>query len=281
MKHSNRTSSRIFYRLTVFLSLLTIVGSPAAAPLDLDCIIEPYEIVELSSAVDGVISKVLVDRNDTVKKWQVLVELEAEVERAMVNYGKGRKKMQGQIKAKKASLALAKRRLDRMNELFRNKAISRQELDEAETTVELAQAELQKATEEQTLAGLELKRYIASLNLRMIRSPISGIVMERFKNAGESVELEPIMKLAKVDPLRVEAIAPASMLGQIKEGMTATIIPEYPKNKSYTAKVTIVDRVVDSASGTFGIRLELPNSESEIPGGLKCNVEFQTNTASK
>lgn len=276
-----RASSPHIYQLPVLLSLLILVRTTIAAPLDLDCIIEPYEIVEVSSAVDGVISKILVDRNDSVRKWQVLVELEAEVEKAMVNYGKGRKKMQGEIKAKEASLALAKRRLDRIQELYGNKAISKQELDEAETTVELAQAELQKAEEEQRLAELELKRYIASLNLRMIRSPITGIVMERFKNAGESVEQEPIMKLAKIDPLRVEAIAPASMFGQIKEGMRATVTPEYPKNKTYTAKVTIVDRVIDSASGTFGIRLELPNSDAKIPGGLKCSVEFNTNTAAK
>jgi RND family efflux transporter MFP subunit len=271
-------TNRLNY-LLVTVSAFILVGSVNAAPLELDCIIEPFEIVEVSSPVDGVISKVRVDRNDSVKQGQVLVDLEAKVEKAMVAYGRGRTKMQGQIKAKQASLALAKRRLKRAKELIGNKAISLQEMDEAETTVELAQAELQKAKEEKKLTKLELQRYIASLNLRMIHSPITGVVMERFKNAGESVEREPILKLAQIDPLRVESIAPASMYGQIKAGMNAIVTPEYPNDISYSAKVTIVDSVIDSASGTFGIRLELPNSDNKIPGGLKCSVNFETKAA--
>ena len=42
------------------------------------------------------------------------------------------------------------------------------------------------------------------------------------------------------------------------------------------APVTIVDRVVDAASGTFGVRLELPNPDRDIPVGLQCQVRFLT-----
>lgn len=51
--------------------------------------------------------------------------------------------------------------------------------------------------------------------------------------------------------------------------MEAEVKPEAPLNDSYRAKVTIVDRVVDVASGTFGVRLEIPNSKYNIPPGLK------------
>jgi len=43
---------------------------------------------------------------------------------------------------------------------------------------------------------------------------------------------------------------------------------------TYTAKVVIVDRVIDAASGTFGVRLEIPNPKYELPAGLKCRVIF-------
>jgi hypothetical protein len=39
--------------------------------------------------------------------------------------------------------------------------------------------------------------------------------------------------------------------------------------------VTIVDKVIDAASNTFGVRLELPNAEQQIPSGLKCLVRFE------
>jgi LysM repeat protein len=64
------------------------------------------------------------------------------------------------------------------------------------------------------------------------------------------------------------------MLGSVKAGMDATVKPEAPISGFYTAKVKIVDKVVDAASGTFGVRLELPNPRYQLPPGLKCKVVF-------
>ena len=61
---------------------------------------------------------------------------------------------------------------------------------------------------------------------------------------------------------------------QQKVGMRAQIIPEAPINGRHTAVVTIVDKVIDGASGTFGVRLELPNPGNKLPAGVKCKVIF-------
>ncbi|MCP3955009.1 MAG: HlyD family efflux transporter periplasmic adaptor subunit, partial [Desulfobacterales bacterium] len=82
----------------------------------------------------------------------------------------------------------------------------------------------------------------------------------------------------QVNPLRVEVVLPAEMLRQIKPGMTAQISPELEPEKKYTATVTIIDRMIDSASHTFGVRLELPNIDYKIPGGLRCTVQFDSDT---
>ena len=50
--------------------------------------------------------------------------------------------------------------------------------------------------------------------------------------------------------------------------------PEAPVNGAYQARVKVVDQVVDAASGTFGVRLELPNPGYRLPAGLKCKVRF-------
>jgi len=57
--------------------------------------------------------------------------------------------------------------------------------------------------------------------------------------------------------------------------MHAKVIPEAPIGGQYTAEVKIVDRVIDAASGTFGVRLELPNPGYRLQAGLKCKVIFQ------
>jgi len=56
--------------------------------------------------------------------------------------------------------------------------------------------------------------------------------------------------------------------------MQAQIRPESPKGGIYTASVVIVDQVVDAASGTYGVRLEMSNPFHRLPAGLKCKVRF-------
>jgi membrane fusion protein (multidrug efflux system) len=89
---------------------------------------------------------------------------------------------------------------------------------------------------------------------------------------GEYIEQEFILKLAQIDPLNVEVILPVTFFPSIKVGMDAMVVPEAPLGGQYVAKIKIVDSVIDAASGTFGVRLELPNPGNRLPAGLKCKV---------
>lgn len=143
-------------------------------------------------------------------------------------------------------------------------------VERATGAVAHAQAELSN----RRLADLELNRTTAEVALRTIRSPINGVVVERYMHPGEFPKQERVLKLAQIDPLRVEVYAPVSMLHTVTVGMQAVVRPEDPVKGEYKAKVTVVDKVVDAASGTFGVRLELPNSDMKLPAGLKCTVRF-------
>jgi hypothetical protein len=57
--------------------------------------------------------------------------------------------------------------------------------------------------------------------------------------------------------------------------MTAKVLPEAPMNQqSRQAAVVLVDSVVDVASGTFAVELELENEGNQLPSGLKCGLRF-------
>ena len=60
----------------------------------------------------------------------------------------------------------------------------------------------------------------------------------------------------------------------MKPGDTAEIVPERPYDQPRTAEVSIVDRIIDGASGTFGVRLLVRNQDHDLPGGLRCRVRF-------
>ncbi len=248
--------------------------SVIAGPVELEGLIEPHRVVNLGSPVAGILEKVNVDRNDFVKKGQELAMLESGVERATMKLSQARAKIETPMKLKRAELGFAKRDEGRMKQLYDEQGIPFSKMDEAETNRILAELALNEAIEDNRLAKLDLKRAVQVVNRRTILSPITGVVMERFLSPGEFVEDQPILKLAQIDPLNVEVIVPVQLLGSIRVGMNAEVKPENPPGGAYTAVVKIVDTVIDSASGTFGVRLELPNPDYRIPAGLKCQVVF-------
>lgn len=238
-------------------------------------LIEPYELIEVGTAVAGVVEQVNVERSASVTAGQPLVFLEATVERAALGRAKALADCTAELLLHKERLAYAQRSFVRISELFRGEAISAEKRDQARTEVEQAKAQLKKAEENILLAQLDLERAQAILNRRTISSPVTGIVVERHISKGEYVDGEPLLTIAQMDPLRVEVILPASMFEHVRPGMQAEIVPETEPEGRFLATTTIVDRVIDPASGTFGVRLELPNPDYQLPSGLKCTVRFQ------
>jgi len=243
-----------------------------AETVEYDGMIEPYVVVEIGSPAEGIVAKVTVDRSSSVKQGQILVELESSVERAALKKAQVMATFDGEIGLQKTQLAFAKRVHERVRQLS---AISTHDKDKAATEIVLTEYRLKKARENRSLANLELKKSRAQLALRTIKSPISGVVVDRYVSPGEHVINQPLLTVAQIDPLRVEVIIPAQMFGRISPGMTATIVPELQEYAAQTATVTIADKVIDSASNTFGVRLELPNAEHLMPSGLKCLVQFE------
>lgn len=225
-----------------------ITAAWGADPLPLEGLLEPNEVVEFSSQSPGIIENIHVERGDMVKKGQVVAELQAGVDRAMVNLAK-------------AKVDFGLRKAGRNKELFEKQLLSIHQKDELETEIRLAQMQLREAEER--------------LKLRIIRSTVNGVVVKRTGAPGEYVNEEPFLTVARIDPLNVEMIVPAALYGTIKKGQNALVEPDQPIGGSYPAKVVIIDQVIDAASGTFGVRLELPNPKMQVPAGLRCKVLLQ------
>ena len=228
---------------------LAATGVFAQDPAGLTCVVEPHLVTQVGSSVDGVIERVMVDRGDVVSRGQVVAKLRSGVEEA-------------EMAVRQAKVEAGKRKIERTEELFKKQLISEQERDEIETEYRVNVAELKRETE--------------NVRLRTIVSPVNGVVMERYLAAGELIRADKskIVKLAQIDPLNVEVVAPATMLGRLKRGANAQVSLEPMVKGTYTAKVVVVDPVVDAASGTFGIRLELRNPGNKIPAGIRCKVTF-------
>jgi len=264
--------------LTVAAGLYALTG-PAVWAAGMACVITPYDAISIGTPVEGLIKTVPVDRGDWVTKGQVILTLESSFEEATVALAKAKAEAEAALKSSQLKMGFTSRKLERAQELFKTSSIAQHEVDEAQTEKALAESAHREASEHKREAELELNRATAALQLRTIRSPLNGVVVDRLLSPGELARQTPVMKLAQINPLRVEVFAPLSLLGKLKPGMRADVRPEGKGQPVYKAKVVVVNKVVDSASGTFGVRLEMPNPNNAIFAGLACTVEFHYSSA--
>jgi membrane fusion protein, multidrug efflux system len=239
--------SRIFILVVPVLIVVSFANVNAQQRYTLDGLIEPNQTVKIASQVEGILSEILVDRGDIVKKDQVIARLDSKIQKAAMDLAQ-------------AKVEFSKRKVQRNEELYQKELVSIHDKDEMETELKVLELQLRQTEEE--------------MAVRTIRSSVDGVVVERLLSPGERVGNDPIVKIACVDPLYVEVVAPSEKFGTISLGSKAEVVLETPRQTKYYARVIVVDKVIDAASGTFGVRLLLNNPDYKVPSGLKCRVTF-------
>lgn len=230
------------YRLIAVLMGCMSSWSQAEPMQALSCYLEPSADVTVGTTAEGRLTRMLVDRSDHVEKGQLLAELESGLEIASVN-------------TKSAQAAYATRRLDRIRDLSAAKLITEQEVDDIRT--------------EKSIANLELRERREQLKLKKITSPIDGVIVERMVSEGDLVTGGEVLRIVRLNPLYVEAVMPLERFGTLTKGDRYQVKLQH-LDSLHEAEVINVDSIVDAASSTFRVRLQLDNPEYRIPSGLKC-----------
>jgi RND family efflux transporter MFP subunit len=268
-------------RISECLVALCVISLPVCGwAASYDCLIEPTQTVEVGSPVGGLLEKVNVKRGDRVSRGQVVASLESRAEMAAMELAKFKSEALGPTETAKNKIEFSHRKFLRRKEMAAERLGSLQERDDAEAEFQLARAELLAAQESRKQARFEYQQQSSLLNLRLIRSPFDGVVVDQVLYPGEIVESggakKTILKLAQLDPLRIRVILPMSTFGRLKTGMSAEIVPELPIGGKYQAVIKFIDRLVDAPSGTFAVFLDMSNKQLDIPAGVKCKAVFAT-----
>ena len=276
-------SSCVFVLTVVLSSSIFVVSSMAKASENvpdelLDCLIEPWVVSDVGSPVQGVLKKLLVDRGDRVVRGQPVAQLDSSVESADVALAEIRSNAQLELGARDAELKFAQIEQARIGDLYKQKMVSAQQRDEANTRLEIARAAQAQAVVNQSIQELELNRAQHQYARRVLTSPLDGVVVSTSTFAGEFVYDNTVMTIASLDPLRVEVMLPARLFGTIKEGDVARLYPELGGSE-LESTVDVVDGLLDSRSGTFGVRLKLSNPDYKIPAGQRCQIGFDPQIA--
>jgi len=212
--------------------------------------IEAMQSIELRPEIEGRIAAILVREGALVGRGTPLfkvddAELKAQVARA------------------EADRDLARQSLARTRELLAQKASSQAELERAEATARIDEAELQ-------LLKVRLERTV-------VRAPFAGVVGERFVSLGDYVTTSTrLVSLQTVSPQRASFQVPERYADELRTGQQVTFRVAALPGREFTGKVDFVDPVVQLPGRTITVKAVVPNPDRALQAGMFIEARLAT-----
>ncbi len=230
--------------------------------------LNPVVLVNVGTQVSGTVTKLYVDFNDKVEKGQPLLELDRSLLAAQA------RQSAANIGNIAATLELARANEARMQSLFEQEYVSRQELDQAVQARKSAQAQL-------TQAKAAADKDQVNLNYTIIRSPVSGIVVDRVVDLGQTVaaslQTPTLIKIAQdLSEMRIDSSFAEADIGKIKEGQKVRFTVDAFPNKSFIGEVQQIrmNATVQQNVVTYNVRVSLQNPDQILLPGMTAYVNI-------
>lgn len=242
---------------------LVTASTSANAPLVANGTItyDANHVSVLAPRVEGRVISVRADLGQQVRAGTVLAILES------AEVGQTR----GELERAKAGVDVARRNYDREKRLFEQQISPQRELLEAEGQLRSAEADYASA-----LASLRALGATAGAGATFsLVSPISGTVVERSASPGEVAgPSSTLFTVANLRHVWITVDIYEGDLRRVRDGARATVVPSALPEMSFTGRVTFAGGVVDAASRTFKVRVELSNAELRLRPGMFAQVRI-------
>lgn len=206
--------------------------------------------IQVSTEVNGIVSKVVFDSGQPVKKGQVLIRLNDSVDVAA-------------LEALRAERQLTEVQFKRASNLLKKRVTSKSEYDEAAARFEASRA--------------RVKQQQALIQRKVISAPFDGVLGIRQVDLGQYLEAgAPIVSLQSLDPIYVDYTLPERYLSQIKTGQTVELKLDALPDTIYRGQVSAVNPGVDTRTRTLKVRATLDNPNGLLRPGMFAEVKTIT-----
>ncbi len=246
--------------------------------------IQPYQLVNIFSRVDGHIAKLLVDKGDWVNANQLLVEVDHTdyvhaVNQARANLAAAK----ANVARQEATLKNAKLTFDRMQALIKDQFVSQQDLDNAQVNFESAAAQLESFQAQVKQMEVALAQAETNLAYSYIRAPFAGYIAERNLDPGAYVNASSgststmsrgIVSLHQIEPVRILIEVVEKDVPLVKMGQQAEIRAEAYPDRVFEGAVTRIVQALNRATRTMTVEVDLPNKDKALKGGMFARVDL-------
>lgn len=225
------------------------------------------EEVTVSSEVDGILKKLLVEQGTPVSKGTLLAEINE------TDYQLDWKRADAALKQNQASLANANAEYKRKEALFKEELITKQQFDDIVTKVALADAELDRAKATLAISREKLVR-------TKIYSPLLGAVKEKKVSVGDYVRNgTPLLQLIKINPLKLSFTVNEKDVGGLKMGQEVSFTVDAFPHKQFKGRVSLLYPNVEERTRTLQAEAVVPNADHMLKPGYFARVQIYTQAA--
>jgi cobalt-zinc-cadmium efflux system membrane fusion protein len=257
------------------VAVVRVTAGTVESALDISGTLAPRSRVGLKPKLPGRLDRILVDIGDRVSEGQVVAtvdrgEVDAQVDAAVAAIGVAK----AGIESAEASLANAISEHDRATTLFAAGALPRQRLEAAETArrAATAQRDLAKATLAQAEAAVRRAREVQRDTT--LYSPVSGFIVERNYDPGAIPGDRPVVVVADIRQLKLEAGVSEMEAGRLKTGMPALVSVQAKPGETFTGQVAAIVPEVDQRNRHFRIEVRVPNAEGALLAGMYASARL-------
>lgn len=264
----------------VDVAAVTAQAGTLEATLELSGNLAPRARVGVKPRVPGAIERVLVDIGAAVREGQTLAtidrrEIDAQADAAAASVAVAT----AGVDAAEASLSNATTELERARNLFEKGALPRQRLDAAETAnkAAVAQRELARASLAQAQAAQRRAREVQRDTT--LTSPVAGHVVERNYDPGAMPGDLPVVVIADLRVLKLEAGVSELEAGRLKVGMPAEVVVQARSGEKYVGELAAIAPEVNERNRHFRIEIRVPNPEAVLLSGMYATARIVTERA--
>ncbi len=257
-----------------------VARGPVVARVTATGILSAVVTVQVGSQVSGRIATLHADYNSTVKKGQLIAEIDPALFQANVEQAKANVlAAEGQLKQAEANTLAAQRTYDRDRPLRASNLIAQADLDTAETTLEAAKASVVAARGNLAQARAQLSQSEVNLAYTKISSPIDGTVISRSVDVGQTVaaslQAPTIFTLAgDLRQMQVDTSVAEADVGKLAPGVEATFVVDAFPDDRFRGTIRQIRNAPQTQQNvvTYDAVIDVNNPDLKLRPGMTANV---------
>ena len=253
----------------VDITTVTAATGTVESALEISGTLTPLSRVAIKPKLPGTIERMMVDIGDAVTMGQTIAtidrrEIDAQADAAVASVAVGKAALENA----EAALASAVLEYDRAKNLFDKGALPRQRLDGAQTAHRSAVAQRDLAAANLAQAEAALRRAREVQKNATITSPVTGYVVERNYDAGAIPGDKPVVVVADMRQMKLEAGVSELEAGRMRVGMKASVAVQAKPGQAYEGQLAAIAPEVDERIRHFKVDVRVPNPDRALLSGM-------------